>query len=72
MTGELYDVLVLGPVEATPTAEARLAAALAGRNGAPLMAIAQALAEKSLVIGQSLDRVAAEALVRSSCKRWGR
>jgi hypothetical protein len=64
MSGELYDVLVLGPVEATPTAEARLATALAGLNGASLMAVAQGLSEKSLSMGQALDRVAAEALVR--------
>jgi hypothetical protein len=64
MSGELYDVLVLGPVEATPTAEARLAAALAGLNGAPLTAIAQGLAEKNLSVGQGLDRSAAETLLR--------
>ena len=64
MPGELYDVLVLGPVEATPSAEARLAAALAGLNGAPLTAIAQGLAEKSLSVGQALDRTAAETLLR--------
>jgi hypothetical protein len=64
MSGELYEVLVLGPVEATPTAEARLAAVLAGLNGAPLMAVAQGLSEKGLVMGTSLDRVAAESLMR--------
>jgi hypothetical protein len=64
MSGELYEVLVLGPVEATPTAEARLAAVLAGLNGAPLMTVAQGLSEKSLSMGSSLDRVAAESLMR--------
>ena len=62
MTGELYDVLVLGPTEATPSAEARLAAALAGRNGAPLTAVAQGLADGNLSMGQGLERGAAEAL----------
>jgi hypothetical protein len=64
MPGELYDVLVLGPMEATPSAEARLATALAGLNGAPLTAIAQGLAEKNLSVGEALDRTAAEALLR--------
>jgi hypothetical protein len=62
--GDLYDVVVLGPVEATPSAEARLAAALAGLNGNSLIAIAQGLAEKKLSMGLGLDRVTAEALLQ--------
>jgi hypothetical protein len=63
MSAELYDVLVLGPAEANPVAEARLAAALAARNGLPITTIAQGLSEKNLGVGQGLDRMAAEALV---------
>jgi hypothetical protein len=63
MSGELYDVLVLGPADANPVAEARLAAALAGRIGQPITDIAQALSDKNLNVGQNLERLAAEALV---------
>jgi hypothetical protein len=63
MSGELYDVVVLGPADANPVAEARLAATLAARIGQPLTAIAQALSEKNLSVGLALERLAAEALV---------
>ena len=64
MTGEQYEVVVTGPAEATPAAEARLGAMLARTHGLPAAGVARALGQKNLRVGEGLSREAAEALVR--------
>ncbi len=64
MAGAAFDVYVVGAAEAGPEGQRRAAAAVAGRLGLPLDAVARALADKRLCAGQGMEQAAAQGLAR--------
>src|SRR5512139_446706 len=64
MSGNLFDVFVVGSTDPSAAGETRLAAALSAKHGVPLATVAKAIAAKNLRAGQSLDQAQAQALVR--------
>ena len=64
MTGQLFDVFVVGSADPSPAGETRLASALSSKHGVPLTTVAKAISAKNLRAGQSLEQSQAQALVR--------
>lgn len=64
MSGNLFDVFVVGSTAADPTGDASLARALAARHRAPVDVVARAIAAKNLRAGQGLGPEQAQSLVR--------
>lgn len=64
MSGNLFDVFVVGSTAADPTSDASLARALAARHRAPVDVVARAIAAKNLRAGQGLSPEQAQSLVQ--------
>ncbi len=72
MAPQLYDVFVVGPLDASPAGAARLAESLARPSGRPVDVIARALGSGRLRVGNGVTRDVADTIAREMHGHGGR